>query len=133
MSVDDVDLEESGEVQATVLVKGRLLSSPVEIRFRLFDGEDRIDIFLDLDWREERPIRVQMVFPVGKMKADTYYGVPFGFNTIDGIMPGCEPRGQAKMPADQWENQRVCQGWIAVDRGGDGLVAALRKAQLESS
>lgn len=114
MAVERVDLEESGEVRATLLVAGKLLSSPCEIRYRLYGALDRVDVDLRLEWRDPKPIRVQTVFPVGG--GTIRYGTPYGLQNLE--------RG-----GDEGDSRRICQGWVAVD-GPDGgfVLASDRKA-----
>ncbi len=112
MAVDRVDLEESGEVRATVLVAGRLLSSPCEIRYRLYGEPDRVDVDLRLQWRDKKPVLVQMVFPAaGDM---IRYGTPYGQQLLE----------QDEHEDDSSDVRRVCQGWVAVERTDSGLVLA---------
>ncbi len=123
MAVDRVDLEESGEVRATLLVAGHLLASPFELRFRLYGALDRVDVDLKLRWRDTRPVRVQTVFPIGFEGAGVRYGVPYGHNTLENLMPESAPRSDGGMRAETWEKQRECQGWIALD--GEDVGVAL--------
>ena len=109
MAVERVDLEESGEVRATVLVAGKLLSSPCEIRYRLYGALDRVDVDLRLEWRDRKPIRVQMVFPVAG--GTIRYGTPYGHQKLE-----CGP--------DEADSRRICQGWVAVDGPDCGFVLA---------
>ncbi|MDA0746877.1 MAG: glycosyl hydrolase-related protein, partial [bacterium] len=116
MSVDRVDLEESGEVRATLRLDGHLLSSPFQIRYRFYGALDRMDVEVDLDWRDEKPVRVQMVFQMGE--GMVHYGVPYGFEAYD----ASQAEGQT---------QRVCQGWVAVDVGEGGCVLAGNRRSFE--
>ncbi len=131
MEVDRVDLEESGEVRATLLVAGRLLTSPFELRFRLYGALDRVDVELRLHWQDTKPVRVQMVFPVDLEKADVRYGVPYGHTMPGGMMPGCEPYREGDMQAGTWGKQRECQGWIALDWENGGVVLAADRRAFE--
>ena len=118
MDLDRVDLEESGEVRAVLLLSGRMLTSPFEERIFLYRDLDRVDVALRLHWRDEKPVRVQMVFPMGNEDADIHYGVPYGSAGLGDRMPGCASRTEGGV------QQRACQGWIAVDGDGDGVVLA---------
>ncbi|MDE2888657.1 MAG: glycosyl hydrolase-related protein [Gemmatimonadota bacterium] len=109
MAVDRVDLEESGEVRATLLVAGRLLSSPCEIRYRLYGALDRVDVDLRLEWRDPKPVRVQMVFPVAG--GTIRYGTPYGHQRLESN-------------PDEGDFRRICQGWVAVDGPDNGFVLA---------
>jgi alpha-mannosidase len=117
MALDRVDLSESGEVRATLLLEGRLLNAPVEMRFYLYDGLDRVDLEVELDWKEEKPVRVQVVFPTGLADAEFHYGVPYGFSA-----PG-------PMREEGWGDQ--CLGWIAVDGAEAGMVIASDRSGFE--
>lgn len=112
MAVERVDLEESGEVRATLLVAGKLLSSPCEIRYRVYGELDRVDVDLRIQWQDRNPVRVQMVFPVagGAIR----YGTPHGHQKLEE-----DGGGNASL-----EVQRVCQGWVAVDGPDRGFVIA---------
>ncbi|MDE2998128.1 MAG: glycosyl hydrolase-related protein [Gemmatimonadota bacterium] len=112
MAVERVDLEESGEVRATLLVAGKLLSSPCEIRYRVYGELERVDVDLRLQWRDRNPVRVQMVFPVAG--GTIRYGTPHGHQKLQEA--GCE--------SDSHEAQRICQGWVAVDGPESGFVIA---------
>jgi alpha-mannosidase len=129
LAVDRVDLEESGEVEAVLLVAGRLASSPVEIRYRMYGEIDRIDVELSLWWRDEKPVRIQMVFPFGE--GEVKYGVPFGHNTLDNVIGGSGPWREGDMDRVTWQKQRECQGWIAVDGKGGGVVLASDRRAFE--
>ena len=112
MAVERVDLEESGEVRATLLVAGKLLSSPCEIRYRVYGELDRVDVDLRIRWQDRNPVRVQMVFPVagGAIR----YGTSLGHEKL-------EEAGGGNAPL---EVQRICQGWVAVDGPDRGFVIA---------
>ena len=124
VAVDRVDLEESGEVRATLLVAGRLLSSPVEQRFRVYGGLDRVDVEVRLWWGDAKPVRVQMVFPMDVAGSVLYYGVPYGHSSLEDAMPGCEVGWGPGSNGERWPQQRECEGWIALDREGEGVALA---------
>ena len=123
-SVSRVDLVESGEVRATVLIEGWLLGSPVEQRFTLYRGLDRIDVEVRLRWRDERPVRVQTVFSTGIAAPRVCYGTPYGQNAFERTMPGCGPGREDEMDRETWGRQRECQGWVSTDGDGWGVVIA---------
>ena len=129
LMVDRVDLEESGEIQATVLVAGRLASSRVEIRYRMYGEIDRIDVDVSLSWTDEKPVRIQVEFPIGEGKV--HYGVPFGHNTLDNVIEGSGPFRDGDMDRETWDKQRECQGWISVDGKDGGMVLASDRRAFE--
>ncbi len=131
VSVSRVDLVESGEVRATVLIEGRLLGSPVEQRFTLYRGLDRIDVEIRLRWRDEQPVRVQVAFPTGMGAPRVCYGTPYGANAFERTMPGCGPDGDDEMDREVWGRQRECQGWVSADGDGWGVVIASDRRAFE--
>jgi len=96
-------------VRATLLVAGSLLSSPCEIRYRLYGALDRVDVDLRLEWRDPKPVRVQMVFPVAG--GTIRYGTPYGHQKLESN-------------PDEGDFRRICQGWVAVDGPDVGFVLA---------
>lgn len=131
VSVSRVDLVESGEVRATALIEGRLLGSPVEQRFTLYRGLDRIDVEVRLRWRDEQPVRVQAAFPTGIDGPCVCYGTPYGANAFGRTMPGCGPGRDDEMDREMWERQRECQGWVSADGDGWGVVIASDRRAFE--
>ena len=132
LSVDRVDLIESGEVLATVLVEGRLLTSPVELRFTLYRSLDRIDLEVRLAWQDERPMRVQLEFPTeGEGPQKIHYGSPYGMNALEALVPRCSPKRDDELEKKSWEKHRECSGWISVDQGEWGFVIASDRRSYE--
>ena len=84
---------------------------------------DRIDVGISLSWTDEKPVRIQVEFPIGEGKV--HYGVPFGHNTLDNVIDGSGPFRDGDMDRETWDKQRECQGWISVDGkdGGMGLAS----------
>ncbi|MCZ6633619.1 MAG: glycosyl hydrolase-related protein [bacterium] len=118
LALDRVDLIESGEVRATLLLEGHLLHSKVDLRFDLYDGLDRVDLKVGLAWRDEKPVSVDLIFDSGMEDARVHYGVPFGFSSPD----------QARCVCASWASHRQCLGWVALDDGETGMVIATDRA-----
>ena len=123
-SPDRVELEESGEVRATLAVYGRLLSSPIEIRYRLYGDIPRVDVTLRLKWRDPKPVRVQMRFPTCTSSPVVRYGVPFGHVLLDVAQDAQSAGSGAEVPGDPEPGRRQCQGWVALDDDGWGMSLA---------
>jgi hypothetical protein len=123
-SPDRVELEESGEVRATLAVYGRLLSSPIEIRYRLYGDVPRVDVTLKLSWRDPKPVRVQMRFPTCTSSPAVRYGVPFGHVLLDARQDAPGAGSGAEVPGDPEPGRRQFQGWVALDDDGWGMALA---------
>ena len=131
MEVDSVELEESGEVRATLAVSGKLVGSPFQARFMLYDALDRVDVTVRLQWRDRKPIRVQTVFRLDTGYETLHYGVPYGQNALENVMPGSEPWRDGEMRPEDWARQRECQGWIAIGSEGAGIVLSSDRRAFE--
>ncbi len=131
MDVDSVELEESGEVRATLTISGKLVGSPFQARFTLYGELDRVDVGIRLQWRDRKPIRVQTVFQVEAGYETLHYGVPYGQNALENVMPGSEPWRDGEMRPEDWARQRECQGWIAIGSEGAGIALSSDRRAFE--
>lgn len=123
--LERVDLEESGEVRAVLLLTGQILSSSFEERVFLYQDLDRIDVEVCLRWQDEKPVRIQMVFPLANEDLKIHYGVPYGSRQLD------ESRPQGEPDIGAYVKQRACQGWIAVDDDDGGVVLSANRREFE--
>jgi hypothetical protein len=82
-AVDRVDLVESGEVSAQLRISGVILSSPVDVRLRVYADLPIVDIQVDLSWRDALPGLVELCLPLGEGFDRGHYDVPFGTHPWD--------------------------------------------------
>jgi hypothetical protein len=78
LSVDRIDLIESGEVSALLLVSGRIASSLVELRLRLFAELPTIEIDVSVDWDDSLPMLLELCASFSEELDHGSYAVPFG-------------------------------------------------------
>ena len=76
-SVDRIDLIESGEVSAQLLVSGRIASSKVELRLRLFAELPFVDIDVSVEWKEQLPMLLELCAPLSGALGGGSYDLPF--------------------------------------------------------
>lgn len=62
LAPEKIDFAESGSVSATLAIEGRLLQSRVHWRMRLYADRPWVDVEVDVDWQDDVPGLVQMVF-----------------------------------------------------------------------
>ena len=117
-----IELEESGEVRAVLAVSGRLLSSLATIRYRFYEQVPWVDVILNLKWVDEVPARVQMMFPVCATAPQVHYGVPYGHVGLESWAASDEIQGGDGDAAAYHGGN--CEGWVAADSDGWGVVLA---------
>ena len=90
--VDSVELLENNPVRAVVLIRSRIADIPIAQRLTLYQGLKQLDIENTVEWRSARPrfVRLRQLFPVVSPNATLHYGIPFGANSSDNLMPNAE-------------------------------------------
>ncbi len=131
MDVDRVELEESGEVRATLAIDGRILNSPFQSRITIYGALNRVDLSVRLQWQDDKPVRVQVVFPVEFEGETVHYGVAYGHNELENVMQGSDPWRNGDIRPESWAKQRECQGWVAIESQGFGAVLASNRRAFE--
>ncbi|MEE2754541.1 MAG: hypothetical protein VX910_11205, partial [Candidatus Latescibacterota bacterium] len=77
LSVDRIDLIESGEVSARLLVSGRIASSRVELKLRLFAELPTIEIDVSVEWNDSLPMLLELCASFSEELDHGSYAVPF--------------------------------------------------------
>lgn len=112
-TVDRVDVEENNGVRATLKIVGHLADIPVTQRLSLWQGLKRLDIENTVDWRKVRYLRIEQVVPYQIHDARIQYGVPFGSNAAENLIPNSGPHFWDEISKDSWLNARHIQDWIS--------------------
>lgn len=112
MAVSETSLEENNPVRTVLKISGYLSDIPISQRLILYRDLKRLDIEDRVDWKSERLMRVEQLFPVEQPNAEMVYGVPFGANTLHNVLPGSGPRANDEINTSAWEHYRVIQGWV---------------------
>lgn len=119
--VDEVVVEETNAVRAVVRVNSRIADIPIIQRLILYAGVKRLEVENTVEWKTPRFLRVEQVFPLAQTNASLNYGVPFGQNSSDNIMPGTGPRAVDEIKHDSWKSSRLIHDWIHAGTAEWGL------------
>jgi hypothetical protein len=90
-SIDRVEVEENNAVRASLHITGRIADISITQRLSLWKHLKRLDIENTIDWRHVRYLRIEQVIPYQIQNAKIQYGVPFGSNAADNLIPGSGP------------------------------------------
>jgi alpha-mannosidase len=148
--VDEIKVEENNAVRTVVRIATHVAEVPVTQRLMLYHGLKRLDIENTAEWTSARFIRLEQLFPLAQTGAEIRYGVPFGSNTKDNVLPNTGPHQPDEITKESWLGGRHVHDWIhagnaewgltiATDhqqvRLGDGLIRAemLRGARFSSA
>lgn len=129
-TAEEVSIEENNPVRAVVKILIRVADIPVVQRLTLYSGLKRLDIENTVEWKTPRFVRLQQLFPLTQANASLHYGVPFGSNAADNIMPKSGPRAGDEIKHDSWQRSRHIQGWIHAGGPEWGLTLASDHQQI---
>ena len=87
-TVTETSVEENNPVRTVLKISGWIADIPVVQRLILYKGLKRLDLENSLDWKEQRLLSIEQLFPLDQANPELYYGVPFGANSIKNILPG---------------------------------------------
>ena len=120
-SIDDIKLEENNAVRATMQVTGWIADTTFTQRLSLWKELKRLDIENTIHWRHSRPIRIEQIVPYQIQNAQIEYGVPFGSNSADNLIPGSGPHLADEITKESWLNSRHVLDWIYAGDSNWGL------------
>ncbi len=123
-AVNQVNVEENNPVRTVVRVLGEVAGIPVIQRLTLYGGLKRLDIENTVDWKVSRYLRLQQVFPLTHSNARIQYGIPFGSNSVDGLMPNAGPHFRDEISPESWRRIRQIQEWIFAGEADWGLTVS---------
>lgn len=123
-TIDRVEVEENNGVRATIRITGRMADTTFTQRLSLWKEMKRLDVENTINWRTVRYMRVEQVIPYQIQNAKIQYGVPFGSNTADNLIPGSGPHLADEISKDSWLNARHIQDWIFAGAPEWGLTVA---------
>ncbi len=123
-SVNSVELEENNPIRTVVKIVGQIADIPIVQRVSVYRGLNRVDIENTIEWRGPRLVRLQQLFPLEPQGAAIHYGVPFGANSFDNIMPKSGPRAADEIKPESWKQVRHIHDWIHAGNSEWGLTIA---------
>jgi len=123
-AVNSVELEENNTIRAVIRISGQIADIPMVQRIMLYRGLNRVEVENTIDWRGQRLVRLQQLFPLQQQNPAIHYGVPFGANSFDNIMPGSGPRAVDEIKPDSWRQVRHIHDWVHAGNSEWGLTIA---------
>ncbi len=128
--LDDIKVVENNAVRAVVRITTQVAGIPVVQHFTLYSGLKRLDIENTVEWKTPRFIRLQQLFPLTQQNVSLNYGVPFGSNSSENIMPKTGPRASDEIKHDSWQQSRHIHDWIHAGNEEWGLTIASDHQQI---
>jgi alpha-mannosidase len=127
---DDIRVEENNSVRAVVRLALRIADIPIVQRLTLYRDLKRLDIENSVEWKSPRLFRIEQSFPVAQEKPAYEYGVPFGANSVENILPNAGPHQSDEISVEDWRRSRHIHDWIHAAGGGWGLTIATDHQQV---
>jgi alpha-mannosidase len=123
-SINGTAVEQNNAVRTVFAISGWIADIPIVQRLILYSDLKRIDVENSLDWREQRLVRIEQLFPIQQSHAEMYYGVPFGANSSKNILPGSGPSANDEINKEAWEKYRTIQDWVFAGTSEWGVTLA---------
>jgi alpha-mannosidase len=105
-------------------ITGRLIDIPVTQRLILYKELKRLDVENIVEWRQPRLVRVEQLFPYSQPGARIQYGVAYGSNVSDHLIPNTGPHMPDEIREQSWLQSRHIQNWIFAGDSTRGLTVA---------
>ncbi|MCL5280375.1 MAG: glycosyl hydrolase-related protein [Planctomycetes bacterium] len=123
-TVSQVELEENNPVRTVVRLQCDLAGVPITQRLFLYAGLKRIDLENTVDWKANKFLQLEQLFPYTDPQAKVRYGIPFGSAADTDLFPKCGPHAGDEVPYDEWKTWRQIQDWIYAGTAEGGLTIA---------
>jgi alpha-mannosidase len=123
-AIDKVEVEENNGVRAVIKITGRLIDIPVTQRLVLYKDLKRLDVENTVEWSLPRLVRVEQLFPYQPSNARVQYGVAYGSNGSDNLIPNTGPHMADEISKQSWLQSRHIQNWIFAGGAEWGLTVA---------
>ncbi len=138
--LEEIAVEETNAVRAVVRITSRIADIPITQRLALYSGLKRLEIENTVEWKSPRFLRVEQLFPLAQTNAAIgagtarpqvyHYGIPFGQNSAENIMPNTGPRAGDEIKPDSWKSSRLIHDWIHAGGPDWGLTIASDHQQI---
>ncbi len=130
--IDGVSVLENNKVRTIIQIKSRVADIPVTQNLILYNNLKQLDIENTVEWRPQIPrfIRIHQVFAKAWDDAEIHYGIPFGANSSDNLMPNAETKRDDEITNESWRSSRHIHDWIHVGAGQEGLTIATDHQQI---
>lgn len=111
-SVNRVRLKENNPVRTVMTVDEQIADIPILERLTLYRNLKRLDIAIQVRWKRDRLMNIQQWIPLEQAHPKFEYGVAFGANGSNNVIPGAEPSTGDEIQKSLWEKYREAHGWI---------------------
>jgi alpha-mannosidase len=128
--VDDIHVEENNRVRSVIRLDLRIADVPVAQRLTLYRELKRLDIENVVDWKPGRLFRIEQLLPLAQDKPRFEYGVPFGANSAENILPSAATHQSDEISMEDWRRSRHIQNWVRSDDNGWGVTLAADHQQV---
>jgi alpha-mannosidase len=128
--VDNIKVEENNRVRSIIRLDLRIADVPIIQRITVYRELKRVDIENTVDWRPGRLFRIEQNFPLAQEKPSYVYGVPFGANGADNILPNAATHQSDEISMEDWRRSRHIQSWLRSDENGWGVTLAADHQQV---
>jgi hypothetical protein len=128
--VDEIRVEENNAVRAVLRIALRIADVAIVQRLTLFHDLKRLDIENAVEWRSPRLLRIEQLFPVSQESPSFHYGVPFGANRADNILPNAATHQSDEIGMDDWRRSRHIHDWIHAGDAAWGLTISTDHQQV---
>jgi alpha-mannosidase len=131
-AVNEIAVKENNNVRTVIQIKGAVADIPVTQILTLYNDLKQLDIENIVEWKNQIPrfVRVRQVFPNAWKDSKIHYGIPFGANSADNIMPGAETKRNDEITNESWKNSRLIHDWIHAGTENEGLTIATDHQQI---
>lgn len=130
--VNDISVVENNPVRTVVLIRGKVADMAVSQRLTLYREMKQLDIENTVEWKSQVPrfMRIRQAFPSAWKEAKIHYGLPFGANRADNLMPGAETKRDDEITNESWRNSRHVHDWVHLGTEKEGLTIATDHQQI---
>jgi alpha-mannosidase len=128
--VDNIKVEENNWVRSVIRLDLRIADVPIVQRLTLYRELKRLDIENTVDWKPGRLLRIEQLLPVAQNKPALEYGVPFGANSAQNILPNAATHQSDEISMEDWRQSRHIQNWLRSDENGWGVTLAADHQQI---
>jgi len=123
-TVSRAEVEENNPVRTVVRIDGDLAGVAITQRLFLHRGVKRIDLENTVDWKQNKFMKIEQLFPYDDPEAKIRYGIPFGSAAGSDILPNSGPHAGDEVSRDEWKGWRQIQDWIFAGTAQGGITVA---------
>ncbi len=123
-SVNHVRLVENDSVRTVLRIDERIADIRIVQRLTLYAQLKRLDIENRIRWRRNRLLNIEQWIPLAQPHTAFHYGVAFGENASDRVLPGAGPSAGDEIQPALWHRYREMHGWLFAGSAQWGLTLA---------